>query len=81
MSKFTPKVEILGLLAFFVSDFFGSSRLPGIIFFAPNFGVHIIYLANDEPTGQKKDFFSTATRSFLCLYDDFGTRIHVFLLY
>ena len=40
MSKFTHKVEILGLLAFFVSDFLGSSRLPSIIFFPPNFCVH-----------------------------------------
>ena len=40
MSKFTHKVEILGLLSFFVSDFLGSSRLPSIIFFPPNFCVH-----------------------------------------
>ena len=81
MSKFTPEVEILCLLAFFVSVFFNSSRLHSIIFFFPILVCMIIHLANDEPTKKKDNFFLTATRSFLCFYDDFGTRIHVFLLY
>ena len=40
MSVFRPEVEILGLLAVFVSDFLSSSYLPSIMFFAPILVVH-----------------------------------------
>ena len=41
MSVFTPEVEILGLLAVFVSDFLSSSCLPSKVFFIPILMLHI----------------------------------------
>ena len=41
MSVFTPEVEILGLLAVFVSDFLSSSCLPSKVFFILILMLHI----------------------------------------
>ena len=80
MSKITPEVEILCLLAFFVSVFFYSSRLHSIIFFVPILVCMIIHLANDEPTKKKIIFFDRNEVVFMLLWW-FRHSYTCFLLY